>query len=56
MPALPPVPPATGLEHTPRVRRDYYVRFGNNDYSVHPTVIGCRVLVRARPGPGPVLV
>jgi hypothetical protein len=45
--ALPPVPPVTGF--TPRVRlpRDYYVRVGSNDYSVHPQPIGRFVDVTA---------
>jgi transposase len=45
--ALPPVPPSTGWENTLRLPRDHYVRLGSNDYSVHPAVIGRRVLVRA---------
>jgi transposase len=45
--ALPPVPPVTGWENTLRLPRDHYVRLGSNDYSVHPTAIGRRVLVRA---------
>jgi transposase len=45
--SLPPVPPATGWEHTLRLPRDHYVRLDSNDYSVHPTAIGRRVLVRA---------
>jgi transposase len=45
--ALPPVPPATGWENTLRLPRDHYVRLDGNDYSVHPTAIGRRVLVRA---------
>jgi transposase len=45
--ALPPVPPPTGWENTLRLPRDHYVRLDSNDYSVHPTVIGRRVLVRA---------
>jgi transposase len=45
--ALPPVPPATGWEHTLRLPRDHYVRLGSNDYSVHPSAVGRRVLVRA---------
>jgi transposase len=44
---LPPVPPATGWQHTLRLPRDHYVRLDSNDYSVHPTAIGRRVLVRA---------
>jgi transposase len=44
---LPPVPPATGWEHTLRLPRDHYVRLGSNDYSVHPSAVGRRVLVRA---------
>jgi transposase len=45
--ALPPVPPTVGWENTLRLPRDHYVRLGSNDYSVHPTAIGRRVLVRA---------
>jgi transposase len=45
--ALPPLPPATGWEHTLRLPRDHYVRLDSNDYSVHPTAIGRRVLIRA---------
>jgi transposase len=45
--ALPPVPPATGWQHTLRLPRDHYVRLDSNDYSVHPTAIGRRVMVRA---------
>jgi transposase len=45
--ALPPVPPATGWEHTLRLPRDHYIRLDSNDYSVHPSVVGRRVLVRA---------
>jgi transposase len=44
---LPPVPPASGWEHTLRLPRDHYVRLGSNDYSVHPSAVGRRVLVRA---------
>jgi transposase len=44
---LPPVPPASGWENTLRLPRDHYVRLDSNDYSVHPTAIGRRVLVRA---------
>ena len=45
--SLPPVPPATGWEHTLRLPRDHYVRLDSNDYSVHPSAVGRRVLVRA---------
>jgi transposase len=45
--ALPPVPPATGWEMSLRLPRDHYVRLGSNDYSVHPSAVGRRVLVRA---------
>jgi transposase len=45
--ALPPVPPVTGWEHTLRLPRDHYVRLDSNDYSVHPSAVGRRVLVRA---------
>jgi transposase len=45
--ALPPVPPTVGWEHTLRLPRDHYVRLGSNDYSVHPSAVGRRVLVRA---------
>ena len=45
--ALPPVAPATGWCSSLRLPRDHYVRLDSNDYSVHPAVIGRRVLVRA---------
>jgi transposase len=45
--ALPPVPPVTGWEMSLRLPRDHYVRLDCNDYSVHPTAVGRRVLVRA---------
>jgi transposase len=45
--ALPPVAPATGWCASLRLPRDHYVRLDSNDYSVHPAVIGRRVLVRA---------
>ncbi len=45
--AVPPVVPATGWCASLRLPRDHYVRLDSNDYSVHPTVIGRRVLVRA---------
>ena len=45
--ALPPVPPSIGWEHTLRLPRDHYVRLDSNDYSVHPSAVGRRVLVRA---------
>jgi transposase len=45
--ALPPVPPSTGWEHTLRLPRDHYVRLDSNDYSVHPSAVGRRVLLRA---------
>lgn len=38
--ALPPVPPVTGCAARVRLPRDYYVRMGSNDYSVHPQAIG----------------
>jgi len=45
--ASPPVPPPIGWDHTLRLPRDHYVRLDSNDYSVHPSAIGRRVLVRA---------
>ena len=45
--AVPPVAPATGWCTSLRLPRDHYVRLDSNDYSVHPAVIGRRVLVRA---------
>ena len=45
--ALPPVPPVIGWEHTLRLPRDHYVRLNSNDYSVHPSAVGRRVLIRA---------
>jgi transposase len=44
---LPPVPPVTGWETTLRLPRDHYLRLDGNDYSVHPSVIGRRIAVRA---------
>jgi transposase len=44
---LPPVPPTTGWESTLRLPRDHYVRLDSNDYSVLPSAVGRRVLVRA---------
>jgi transposase len=44
---LPPVPPVTGWETTGRLARDHYVRLDSNDYSVHPSAVGRRILVRA---------
>ncbi len=41
--ALPPVAPATGWRSSQRLPRDHYIRFGSNDYSVHPSVIGRRI-------------
>ena len=45
--ALPPVPPSLGWSQSMRLPRDYYVRLDSNDYSVHPSVIGRRVEVKA---------
>jgi transposase len=45
--ALPPVAPATGWCSSLRLPRDHYIRLDGNDYSVHPTAVGRRVLVRA---------
>jgi transposase len=45
--ALPPVPPVTGFASRVRLARDYYVRMGSNDYSVHPQAIGRFVDVSA---------
>jgi transposase len=47
MMALPPVPPVTGWESTGRLARDHYVRLDSNDYSVHPSVVGRRIVTRA---------
>lgn len=44
---LPPVAPVTGWHATQRLPRDHYVRLDANDYSVHPSVVGRRVEVRA---------
>ncbi|MEK0153440.1 IS21 family transposase [Arthrobacter oryzae] len=44
---LPPVPPVTGFATRVRLPRDYYVRMGSNDYSVHPYAIGRFVDVTA---------
>jgi transposase len=45
--ALPPVPPVTGFAARIRLPRDYYVRVGSNDYSVHPQAIGRFVEITA---------
>lgn len=47
MTALPPRPPATGLQTRVRLGRDYYVRVDGNDYSVDPRMIGRLVDVTA---------
>ncbi len=47
MTALPPNPPATGLQTRVRLGRDYYVRLDGNDYSVDPRMIGRLVDVTA---------
>ena len=47
MTALPPHPPATGLQTRVRLGRDYYVRVDGNDYSVDPRMIGRLVDVTA---------
>jgi hypothetical protein len=47
MPGVPPVPPATGFAARVRLPRDYYVRMGSEDYSVHPQAIGRFVDVTA---------
>jgi transposase len=44
---LPPVPPPIGWEHTLRLPRNHYIRLDSNDYSVHPSAVGRRVLIRA---------
>jgi transposase len=45
--ALPPTPPPVGWWATVRLGRDHYVRVDTNDYSVHPSVIGRKVIVSA---------
>jgi transposase len=45
--ALPPVPPVTGWESIGRLARDHYVRLDSNDYSVHPSAVGRRIVIRA---------
>ena len=44
---LPRVPPVTGWESTGRLARDHYVGLDSNDYSVHPSAVGRRILIRA---------
>ncbi|MDQ0850653.1 hypothetical protein QFZ65_002591 [Arthrobacter sp. B3I9] len=44
---MPPVAPVTGFTAPVRLPRDYYVRMGSNDYSVHPQAIGRFVEVTA---------
>lgn len=45
--ALPPVAPATGWCTSTRLARDHYLRLDTNDYSLHPSAVGRRVLLRA---------
>lgn len=45
--ALPPVAPAVGWTASLRLPRDHYIRLDGNDYSVHPSAVGRRILVRA---------
>lgn len=45
--ALPPVAPAVGWTASLRLPRDHYIRLDGNDYSVHPSAVGRRVLARA---------
>jgi transposase len=44
---LPPVAPVTGWRRSARLPRDHYVRLDANDYSVHPAVIGRRIVITA---------
>ena len=44
---LPPVAPATGWCCSLRLPRDHYIRLDGNDYSVQPSAVGRRVLLRA---------
>ncbi len=44
---LPSVPPVTGFTTRVELPRDYYVRMGSNDYSVHPQAIDRFVEVTA---------
>lgn len=44
---LPPVDPVIGWRLSTRLPRDHYVRLDSNDYSVHPSVIGRHVDIRA---------
>jgi transposase len=47
MVALPPVAPSPGWTTSLRLPRDHYVRLDGNDYSVHPTAVGRRIVVDA---------
>lgn len=47
MVAIPPVDPPHWWRFHTRIGRDHYVRVDTNDYSVHPSVIGRTVMVRA---------
>jgi hypothetical protein len=47
MQGLPAVTPWLGWQMTLRLPRDYYIRLGCNDYSVHPSAVGRRVEVSA---------
>lgn len=44
---IPPVTPPHWWRFHTRIGRDHYVRVDTNDYSVHPSVIGQTVMVRA---------
>lgn len=44
---LPPTAPTVGWSAAVRLGRDHYVRVDANDYSVHPSVIGRKILVSA---------
>lgn len=47
MVGIPPVDPPHWWRFHTRIGRDHYVRVDTNDYSVHPSVIGQTVMVRA---------
>ena len=48
---LPPVPPEVGWSAWSRLPRDHYIRLDASDYSVHPGVIGRRIVIHADPDP-----
>ena len=47
--------PASGWTTSLRLPRDHYVRLDGNDYSVHPSAVGRRIVVTADLDEGPII-